>query len=136
MPDRKPPYETWESFAERKIREAQAEGAFDHLPGFGGPLPDLGDPADENWWLKQKLRQENITVLPPVLAARLEIERTLEAVWMSSTETEVRRRLERLNETIRAANYSPIAGPPGGVRPVEIEAVVAEWRQRRGWSPP
>lgn len=136
MTDRKPPGETWESFTERRIREAQSAGAFDHLPGFGQPLPDLGDPGDENWWLKQKLRREKITALPPVLAVRLEVERTLEALWRLPNERQVRRKLEQLNEKIRAAHFSPVAGPPDGIRLVDVEATVAEWRRRRETAEP
>lgn len=131
MTEHKLPSESWESFTERKIREAQSAGEFDHLPGFGQPLPDLGDPGDENWWIKQKLRRENISALPPVLAVRLEVERTLAALWQLPTERLVRRGLEQLNEKIRAAHFSPVAGPPDGVRLVDVEATVAEWRHRR-----
>ena len=39
MTERKPPGEAWESCAERNIRAARDEGAFDALPGFGRPIP-------------------------------------------------------------------------------------------------
>ncbi len=129
--ERKPAEETWESFTERKIREAQAEGEFDHLPGFGQPIPDLDEPLDENWWVRKKLRREQLNLLPPVLQARLEKQRTLEAIDSMKSERAVRRCLERLNETIRRAHFSHLPGPPEGVTPVDIEAVVAQWRQRR-----
>jgi DnaJ family protein C protein 28 len=35
---RRKPGEGWQSFVERQIQEAQAEGAFDNLPGCGKPL--------------------------------------------------------------------------------------------------
>ena len=65
--ERKPPSESWESFTDRKIREAQEEGAFDALPGFGKPIADLDGPDDPNWWIKKKLREERLVLLPPVL---------------------------------------------------------------------
>jgi hypothetical protein len=88
MTERKPPGEAWESFTERRIREAQAEGAFENLPGFGRPIPGIDEPLDENWWIREKLRREQINAVPPIIAARLEVEKTLVAIrqgWSSST---------------------------------------------------
>jgi hypothetical protein len=130
--ERKPPSESWESFTDRKIREAQAEGAFDALPGFGKPIPDLDGPDDPNWWLKKKLREEKIVVLPPILEARLDAEKTLAALDSMASEQQVRRSSNALNERIRKAHFSAAEGPAVGVRPVDVDAVVAEWRKRRG----
>ena len=44
QPKPKPSLEKFESFAERKIREAQAEGQFDSLPGFRQADPRSGWP--------------------------------------------------------------------------------------------
>jgi hypothetical protein len=131
MTERKPRQETWESFAERKIREAQAEGAFDGLPGFGQPIPGIDQPLNPDWWLRDKLRREELNVLPPILEARLEAEKTLQAIGTLTNEAAVRRRLEQLNEKIRTAHFSHIAGPSAGVAPVDIEAVIADWRRKR-----
>ena len=120
--------EKFESLAERKIREAQAEGQFDALPGFGKPIPDLDGPDDENWWIKNKLRQEGLVILPPILEARRDIEKTLEAVRSMNSERQVRLTIKALNERIRAAHFSPAEGPADGVRPVDAEAVVQSWR--------
>jgi hypothetical protein len=129
--ERKPRSESWESFTDRKIREAQEEGAFDALPGFGKPIPDLEGPDDPNWWLKKKLREEKLVVLPPILEARLDAEKTLAAVDSMASEHQVRRSLNALNERIRKAHFSVSEGPAAGVRPVDVESVVAEWRKRR-----
>lgn len=131
MTDRRTPGESWESFAERRIREAQADGAFAHLPGFGRPIPGIDETPDENWWVREKLRREQVNVLPPILAARLEKERVLETLPALSSEAEVRRRLEALNATIRKAHFSHIPGPAESVLPVDIEAALAEWRASR-----
>ncbi|HEV3300163.1 MAG TPA: DUF1992 domain-containing protein [Planctomycetaceae bacterium] len=120
--------EKFESLAERKIREAQAEGHFDALPGFGNPIPDLDGPDDENWWIKNKLRQEGLVILPPILEARRDSEKTLEAVRSMNSERQVRLAIKALNERIRAAHFSPAGGPADGVRPVDLEAVVQSWR--------
>jgi hypothetical protein len=122
------PLEKFESLAERKIREAQAEGQFDSLPGFGKPIPDLDGPDDENWWIKNKLRREGLVILPPILEARRDIEKTLEAVRSMHSERQVRLAIKALNERIRAAHFSPASGPPDGVRLVDSEAVVRTWR--------
>lgn len=129
--ERKPPSESWESFADRKIREAQEEGAFDSLPGFGKPIPDLEGPDDPNWWLKKKLREEKIAVLPPILEARLDAEKTLAEIDSMASEEQVRRSLLALNERIRKAHFSAADGPAAGVQPVDVDAVVAAWRLRR-----
>lgn len=129
--ERKAPHETWESFTERKIREAQSDGAFANLPGFGRPIPGIDEPLDENWWIRDKLRREQLSVLPPILEARLAKERTLAALREVGSESEVRRRLQRLNEEIRRAHFSHIPGPAEGVLPVDIEAAVREWRRLR-----
>ncbi len=131
MTERKPISETWESFAERKIREAQEEGLFQSLPGFGQPIPGIDQPPDENWWLKQKLKAEQLSVLPPVLEARLDAERTLDSLAELPTESAVRRRLEQLNERIRKAHFAITPGPSAGVLPVDIDAAVEQWRQTR-----
>jgi Domain of unknown function (DUF1992) len=131
QPNPKPSIDKFESLAERKIREAQAEGQFDSLPGFGKPIPDLDDPDDENWWIKNKLRQEGLEVLPPILEARRDIERTLEAIRRIPREHQVCLALKALNERIRAAHFSAVSGPADGVSPVDVEAVVATWRTSR-----
>lgn len=131
MTERKPPEESWESFTERKIREAQSEGAFANLPGLGKPIPGIDEPDDENRWIREKLRREQLIVLPPILEARLRKERELAALPQMGSEHEVRRRMERVNEEIRKAHYSHVAGPSEGVLPVDVEAALCEWRRLR-----
>ena len=61
MTRRRPPHETVPDFVERQIREAQERGDFDGLAGHGQPLPGLGAPDDELWWIRRKLRDEHLT---------------------------------------------------------------------------
>lgn len=96
----------WTSVAEDQIRQAQADGQFDHLPGFGQPIPGIDDPYDENWWVKEKLRREQISALPPALEIARDKERTLAAVVTLTSEMAVRRELSTLNERIRRAHFS------------------------------
>ncbi|MGE3313890.1 MAG: DUF1992 domain-containing protein [Planctomycetaceae bacterium] len=135
MTERKPALEKWESFAERKIREAMDEGEFDALPGFGQPIPDIDKPLSDDWWLKQKLKRERLSVLPPILEARLDIERTLESLHGILSEYVARRTLEQLNERIRKAHFSPQEGPSAGVFPIDIDATIAMWRKSRTEEP-
>lgn len=58
------------SFVDRQICEAQERGEFDDLPGAGKPLPDLGRPRDELWWVRKQAKDEDLTYLPPTLQAR------------------------------------------------------------------
>jgi hypothetical protein len=121
----------WESFVDRRIREAEEAGQFDNLPGSGKPIPGIDDPPDDNWWVKQKLRDEGLSVVPPVLEVKLALERTLEELPQMASEVEVRRRLEEINRRIREAVSSPAAGPAVVLVPVDVERVVNEWRRRK-----
>ena len=131
MTERKPAGIHWESFVEQKIREAQEVGKFDDLPGFGRPIPDIDEPYDESWWLKRKVRTENLSILPPALQIRVDVQKTLETVYLLLTEVEVRESIEALNHRIRKANFAVVWGPSPTTMPLDIDAVVAEWRKRQ-----
>jgi hypothetical protein len=79
MTERKPPGIGFQTWVERQIREAMERGEFDNLPGAGKPIPDLDKPHDELWWVKDKLRRERLSYLPPTLALRKEAEDALAA---------------------------------------------------------
>jgi hypothetical protein len=128
---RKRPGESWESLAERRIREAMEAGEFENLLGFGKPIPGIDLPLDENWWVRDKLKREQVSVLRPILEARKLVEKTLEELPAVASETEVRRRLAKVNQEIERAHFSHVAGPADGVRPLDVEQVVAEWKRRR-----
>src|SRR5262245_46370910 len=50
----------WQNIAERKIREAMAEGAFDNLEGKGRPLDLEGDPYEgSSLWMERRLLRNN-----------------------------------------------------------------------------
>lgn len=50
--------------AENKIRAAIEAGEFDDLPGFGKPSPLIDEPYDAFWWVRRKLRTENLPARP------------------------------------------------------------------------
>ncbi|GAA2985498.1 MULTISPECIES: DnaJ family domain-containing protein [Streptomyces] len=131
MTERKPAGVSFESWVDRQIREAEQRGDFSHLPGFGKPLPGLERAYDENWWIKAKLEREGVSVLPPSLALRKEAEDAREEALEARSEREARRILAEVNERIREALRTPPEGPPLNIRPLDVEAVVAQWHERR-----
>ena len=122
--------ETWERYVERLIREAQEDGEFDRLPR-GKPLPLTGGPPPEGWWAKEKLRRENLSDLPASLAIRHEAERTVAEAMRETDERLVRERLDALNAKIRRLNATHVAGPPTTLAPLDVDALMARWRERR-----
>ncbi|MDF2707098.1 MAG: molecular chaperone DnaJ [Nonomuraea muscovyensis] len=132
MTERKPLGTNFESWIDRQIREAEERGEFDDLPGKGRPLPDLDKPYDEMWWIKQKMRSEGLSMpLPPTLALRKEAEEALEEAARARSESEARRIVEDVNDRIREAIRTGLAGPPLNLVPYDVEKVVAHWRASR-----
>ena len=129
MTDRKPPGVAWESWVDRLIREAELRGDFDDLPGKGKPLPDIDRPRDELWWVRKKLEREEISVLPPALAVRKELDEARERIARSRAEREVRAIIEEINARIREVNRTVISGPPSTLMPLDVERTVEEWRR-------
>jgi hypothetical protein len=122
---------TWETWIDRQIRQGMENGDFDNLPGHGRPLPDLDTVHDEMWWVRKKLRREQVSFLPPTLAIRKELDDTLEAVAAAGTEAEVRASVAGINARIRQVNATATAGPPATVGPLDVERVVERWRAAR-----
>jgi hypothetical protein len=132
MTERKPPWVGFETWVERQLREAAERGAFDDLPGAGKPIPDLDKPHDELWWVKQKLRRENFSYLPPTIALRKQAEEALEAAALAGSEEEVRRIVAGINAKIIEGNRKAASGPPLNLAPFDVERLVRDWRDRRG----
>jgi hypothetical protein len=127
---RKPAELSFASWIEQQIQQAQREGLFDDLPGAGRPLR-TEDGADPNWWAKQLLRREQVDFLPPALALRRSVERALEALPALRDERRVRELLEGLDAEIRRFNATATSGPPTTQAPLDVEAIVADWRRLR-----
>ncbi len=128
---RKPAGENYESWVDRQIREARERGEFDNLPGAGKPLPDLHRPYDELWWVRRKLKEENLSYLPPALQLRKEVEEAREQITRARSEREVRKIVAGINERIREANRTSLQGPASTVMPLDEEQTVRTWRERR-----
>jgi len=89
--------QTFDSIAERRIREAQERGEFDDLPGMGLPLM-----LDDDILVPEDLRVayrllKNAGFVPPELAAHGEIRQLEQLVQAADTDDERRRLLSRLN---------------------------------------
>jgi len=131
MTERKPPGVSFETWVERQIREATERGEFDNLPGAGRPIADLDKPHDELWWVRQKLRRENLTYLPATIALRKEAEEALLAAARAGSEEQVRRIVAEINARIVEGNRKAASGPPLNLAPFDVERVVRDWRERR-----
>jgi hypothetical protein len=122
----------FESMVDRQIREARERGAFDDLPGAGKPLPGRGESYDENWWIKDWLRRENITgVLPTSLRVRKEADEILDALAKVPSEAKVREILADLNARIDLTRRGLVDGPPVLAHALNVEETAEAWRRRR-----
>jgi len=119
---------TWDRLAEERIQAAQAEGQFDHLPGFGKPIPGIDEPHDDLWWVKDKLKREQLSSLPPALAIRLDVEKTLALIENLPSEAEVLQAVAALNGRISKASFAVVWGPPVDVMPLDLDEIVNHWK--------
>jgi DnaJ homologue, subfamily C, member 28, conserved domain len=133
--ERKPPRISWESWIDKQIREAEERGEFEDLAGAGKPIPDLDKPFDEMWWVKNKLRREGLSYMPPSVALRREAHDALEAAARARSEAEVREIIADINGKIRDANRRGIRGPSLMLMPFDAEQVVRDWRERQSPGP-
>lgn len=131
MTEQKPPAMSWESWIEQQIREAREAGLFDNLPGAGKPLPNLTDEYDPLWWVKQLAQREQISLLPPSLEVLRKVESEMAVIGQVADEAKVRSRILALNLEIAKVNARATEGPPTRLGPLDVEAIVAEWRARR-----
>jgi hypothetical protein len=131
MTERKPPQTSWESWIEAQIRVAREQGAFDNLPGAGKPLPNLDQAHDPLWWVKQLIQREKVSELPPSLELLRKVEKELAAIEKLPDEASVRDRVAALNVEIAKVNATVVEGPPTRLGTLDVDKVVARWRQTR-----
>lgn len=135
MTERKPAGVSFETWVERQLREARERGSFDDLPGTGKPLPPTA--SDEMAWIREKVRREDLPVaalLPPSLAVAKEAEDLPGRLARERSEARVRSLVQDLNARIDAARRGPQIGPPVRTALLDVETVVAAWRESR--TPP
>lgn len=132
MTQRKPPGMGFESWIDRQIREAEERGEFDDLPSAGKPLPGAGEPLEEDWWLKKKMREEEGSAgLPPSLVLRKQAETARARALAAGTDDEARAIIGEMNAKILDALRKPVSGPPLNLMPFDVEKLV---RERKGTS--
>lgn len=94
--------QSWESWIDEAIRDAQERGEFDNLPGAGKPLPDRRNPfLPDDQQLAFNLIQDSGHTLPWIDDGK-EIEQRIAAARQRLTRQHEWRRAEQL-----AANGSP-----------------------------
>ncbi|GAA1691047.1 hypothetical protein GCM10009830_43470 [Glycomyces endophyticus] len=118
---------------DRAIQEAEARGDFTDLPGAGKPLPGIGAPLHDDWWLRQQATREHIGLdaLPPALRLAKEREDLPARLDALADEAAVRAAVEELNVRIRKALIGPVDGPPLRFGLIDADEAVAAWRSRR-----
>ncbi len=136
MTERRPAGVSFESWVERQLREARDRGSFDDLPGAGKPLPKAA--SDELAWVREKALREDLPIsalLPPALTVAKEVEDLPRRLARERSEVRVRALLEGLNARIDAARRAPQVGPPVRTGLLDVEAVVASWREAAAPKP-
>ena len=105
-------------------------GEFDDLPGQGKPLK-LGD-REPDWWVKGLLEREQIRMpLPTSLELRRAAREIDETVAGLRTEKAVRDHVDALNQRILDSHRRRVDGPPVITAALDVDAVVARWREAR-----
>ena len=128
---------SYESAIDRAIREATERGEFDNLPGAGKPL-NLRNTGDPDWWLKDLVEREGISVGGAV-SLRREADSFPESLADLPTEQAVRAVLEDFNQRVKDDWRRPGVGKgsPVVARLVDVDDVVQQWHRmrREGRSP-
>lgn len=119
-------------YVEVVIQQAMRRGDFDDLPGYGKPLEGLGDHHDPDWWIRRKIRSEQLTGLgPPALTLRVEHAEFSTRLDALTNEQDVREHVHDFNRRVIEARRQLLGGPPVVTPLHDVEADVAAWRERR-----
>ena len=135
MTERKPRQQSFTSWIDQQIADAEDRGVFDNLPGAGKPLniKPTGDGDFGQAWIRDYARREGVSpgeFLPTPLQLRREIEQLAETVGEMRSEAEVRETFGDLNRRIVEWRRIPV-GPPIHVPLVNTDDMVARWRAAR-----
>ena len=140
MTERKPRQQSFTSWIDQQIADAENRGVFENLPGAGQPLniKPTGDGDFGQAWMRDYARREGVSpeeFLPTPLKLRREIEQLTEIVGEMRSEAEVRETFGDLNRRIVEWRRIPV-GPPIHVRLVNTDEMVARWRAARAAKAP
>ena len=118
--------------AEYLIRDAMAQGKFDHLKYAGKPIPGLGEKYDPDWWVKGLIQRENITGMgPKAILLRTEDAGLDDRIDEFQSEKQVRQLLEDFNARVIDARRQLQGGPPVVTRTRDVDTEVRNWAERR-----
>jgi hypothetical protein len=86
-------------------------------------------------WVKQLVKREQISMLPPSLKLLRNVERKLATIEKHDDEATARRRVAALNAEIAKINATVVEGPPTRLGTLDVDQVVARWRRTRSANP-
>lgn len=130
MTERKPFNTGFVPWIEAQIRGAMEQGAFDNLPGAG--KPSVTENLDPDWWVKQLMEREEVSVLPPSLELVRKVRNEIAALGKLGDEAAVRDKVAALNIEIAKFNATVVEGPPTNIGLLDADQVVARWQARAG----
>jgi hypothetical protein len=113
---------------ESKIAQAQREGQFDDLAGLGRPIPNLDEGWDENRWVREKLKAEDLRALPPAWAIREWARQEAATLLAIDDESVLRETIQRFNAELLKRMRGVLWGPPVDVAPIDAEFYIAARR--------
>jgi len=113
-----------QAWVDAMVRQITDEVTATDLPGKGQPIPDIDEPYKTDWWIRKKLRRENISVETPALKLRREIEKRLATATQRTCEQTCRSELEAINVLIREGNRSITSGPPLNLAVIDVETAM------------
>ncbi len=134
MTERKPPQQSFPTWIDQQIADAERRGAFDNLPGTGKPIPRRRESDFTQAWLADKLRREGVSteeLLPTPLRLRRESERLTTGQLGLRSEQEVREAVAELNTRILDWRRNGTGEPPIPVPLVREDETLAAWHEAR-----
>jgi hypothetical protein len=130
--DRAPTARDRAAYVETALQQAIRRGDFDDLPGYGRPLEGLGEHHDPDWWIRRKIRTEQLTGLgPPALMLRVEHAEFADRLDALTREESVREYVEDFNRRVIEARRQLLGGPPVVTPTHDVETELTAWRERR-----
>ena len=134
MTERRPAQQSFPSWIDQQIAEAERRGVFDNLPGTGKPIPRRQERDFTQAWLRDKLRREGVSaeeLLPTPLRLRRESERLTAGQPGLRSEQEVRDAVAELNARILDWRRNGTDAPPIPVPLVREDEAIAAWHKAR-----